>query len=98
MKSMIERGDIHFRQEVQKQRKKLISNRPKRQQLFSIYHLIINQRNFTYKACQSLVYILSCASCRSKRSIKAKMRSDFLLDKGIEKLEKQLDVSHLINN
>ena len=26
------------------------------------------------------------------------MRSDYLLDKGIEKLEKQLDVSNLINN
>ena len=94
--SKIERGNIDFRRLVTKQREELIGVKPKKQQLFSIYHLIMNQKSFAYKSCQAFVYLFSCFECRSKQSVKQKMRSDFYLNKGIKKLEKHLDVSEMI--
>ena len=56
----------------------------------------MNQKSFAYKSCQAFVYLFSCFDCRSKQSVKQKMKSDFYLNKGMKKLEKHLDVSELI--
>ena len=95
--SKIERGNLNYRLQISKQRKRLIGQKPSKQQLFSIYHLIMNQRNFTYKACQAFVYQFRCClACRNRSSVKKIARKDYYLNKGIEKLEKHLDVGSLI--
>ena len=83
---------------LQASRKKLLSLKPKRQQLFYIFHLILNQRRFSYNTCLAFRYYFKCFACRSKNSLKKKAsaKQDFYLDKGIEKLNKDLDIVHLI--
>ena len=94
----LEHGTIDAQKHVKqfKKKKRLISLKPKKQQLFAIYHLILNQRNFVYQSCKAFTYQLTCLDCRSKRSIKRRDRTDYQLDKGIEKLEQHLDVTKLI--
>ena len=40
-----------FKKQLSEQRKNLISHSPRRQQLYYIYHLILNQTRFTYTNC-----------------------------------------------
>lgn len=81
------------------QRKKLISHRPKRQQLFYIFHLILNQRRFSYNTCYAIRYFFSCLACRGKRSLKnlKRAKQDVFLDRGIEKLSRDLDIVNLLD-
>ena len=91
-------GKIDFRQQTKVNA--IIGKIPKKQQLFSIYTLILNQRALVYKVCQALIYTFTCfKSFRCKRSVKQmnlRRGDDFYLDKGIKKLEKHLDISWLI--
>lgn len=40
-----------FKKQLIEQRKNLISHSPRRQQLYYIYHMILNQTRFTYSNC-----------------------------------------------
>jgi len=77
----------------------LISERPKRQQLFYIFHLILNQRQFSYNTFNAVRYYLACLHCRKKSSIRSSSiaKQDFYLNKGIDKLSKNLDIVNLID-
>ena len=76
----------------------LISVKPKRQHLYYIYHLIINQKKFNYGCAQLMRYYLKCLICRKKLSLKklGGDRSDYYLNKGEEKLSKDLDIVNLL--
>ena len=62
--------DQIFMENLREKRKKLISETPKRQQLFYIFHLIMNQRKFTYNTCNALAYYFRCFACRKASSLK----------------------------
>ena len=53
-----------FKKKVKEQRGKLISDKPKKQQLYWIYALILNQRRLIYTTCNLLTYYLRCYNCR----------------------------------
>ena len=79
-------------------RSKLISYKPRRQQLFYIFHMILNQRRLSYNTCLALCYYFRCFACRKERSLKRKSSSkqDFYLDQGIRKLNRDLDINNLL--
>ena len=76
----------------------LISVKPKRQHLYYIYHLIINQKKFNYGCAQLMRYYLKCLICRKKASLKklGGDRSDYYLHEGEKKLARDLDIVSLI--
>ena len=88
-----------FMQDLRQHRSKLISHRPKRQQLYYIYHMILNQRRLSYNTILAVWYYFRCFTCRKRtRAKKTKSsRKDFYLDKGIEKLERDLDIVNLLD-
>ena len=61
---------------LRKARKVPVSKKPKRQQLYFLYKMIMNRKNLEYTFKNALVYNiwflghLSCCPCRSKKSIK----------------------------
>ena len=76
----------------------LICEKPKRQQLFYIYHLILNRRKFIYDKCNSASYFFCRFGCmRSESSLKNLKtgKQDFLLNKGTRKLKRDLDILEL---
>ena len=77
-------------------RSKLISQQPRRQQLYYIFHMILNIRRFSYNTCLALKYLLCCYDCRSRSSLKQNATQDYYLNKGIEKLNKDLDIVNLL--
>ena len=83
---------------MKKQRKKLISHEPKRHQLYYIFHLILNQRRFTYNSCLAIMYYLRCWNCRSRNKLKRikSAEKDFKLEKGRDKLYRDLDIVNLL--
>ena len=88
-----------FMQNLREKRRKLISDRPKRQQLYYIFHLILNQRKFSYNSCLAIAYYLRCFACRKSSSLKKSKaaKNDFYLDRGIEKLSRDLDIVNLLD-
>ena len=65
-----EQNEKNFMEKMKKQRKKLISHEPKRHQLYYIFHLILNQRRFTYNTCLSIMYFFRCRNCRSNKKLR----------------------------
>ena len=104
MKEDFRGNEIHKAQErrfmrgLKNTRMKLISTWPKRQQLYYIFHLILNQRRFSYSTFLALSYFFRCYNCRNRKSL-AKIKSakqDVFLEKGINKLNKDLDIVNLL--
>ena len=92
----------NFMKGLRNQRKNLISRSPRRQQLYFIYHLILNQSRFVYSECQALAYFLCCRACRSQSSLKnskshyKNANLDLQLKKGQEMLSRDLDIVNLL--
>ena len=61
---------LHFMKDLKEQRKKLISHKPKPQELYYIFHLILNQSRFTYSTCLALGYYVRCFACRRRSKLK----------------------------
>ena len=93
-----ERNEKNFMERMKKQRSKLISHEPKRHQLYYIFHLILNQRRFTYSTCLAIMYFFRCRNCRSRKHLKRtkSAEKDFKLDKGRDKLYRDLDIVNLL--
>ena len=72
-----------------------ISKRPKRQQLYFIYKMIMNRRNFEYSLRNALRYYFNCRSSSSLNK-KNKDKRDLYLNKGINKLKDDLDIVQLL--
>ena len=93
-----------FLSDLKQQRKTLISHIPKRQQLYYIYHLILNQGQFTYSMCLTLAYYFRCFACSCRKdSSKSKFKwrqnsglKHMQLDKGKHKLNRDLDIINLL--
>ena len=82
-----------------------ISKRPKRQQLYWIYKMVMNRRNFEYTFRNGMNYYLwKCrhargCPCRSGKSVKElnAPKRDLQLKKARRRLIKELDIVRLIN-
>ena len=59
----------------------------------------MNQRRLSYNLCLALAYYFRCFACRKTSSLKNNTRSktDFYLDRGIEKLSRDLDIVNLLD-
>ena len=90
---------VDFKQQVKEQRKKLLSEKPKKQQLYWIYALILNQRRLVYSTCNVLLYYLRCYNCRKKSSLKKNKSSkkEYFLNQGIKKLNQDLDIVSMLD-
>jgi hypothetical protein len=77
----------------------MISGKPSREQLSYIFHLIINQRRLTYNTFFAIGYYLRCFVCRKTNNLKQikSARTDFYLNKGIDKLNRDLDIVSLLD-
>ena len=81
-----------------------ISTRPKRQQLFWIYKMIMNRRNFEYTFTDGIKYYfwkiihMRGCPCRSNKSYKElKMpKKDIQLKKARKRLMEELDIVRLV--
>ena len=53
----------------------------------------------SYNTCKALLYYFRCFCCRRSSSLKRSeaTKTDFYLDKGIEKLERDLDIVKLLD-
>ena len=58
---------------------------------------ILNQQIFDYPKGLIPAYYLRCLCCRRKESLKNISKSDYYLRKGVEKLNKDLDVVGILN-
>ena len=89
-----------FRKQLEDQRMTLMDQKPKREQLKYIFHLILNQRRLVYSAVNALAYFGRCFHWRKNRSLKGKKwhnsEKDFVLNQGIKKLTKDLDIVNLL--
>ena len=75
-----------------------MDQKPKREQLQYIFHLILNQRRIVYNAFNALAYYGRCFNfCKNKRLKGFKWsQKDFVLNQGIKKLNKDLDIVNLL--
>ena len=77
----------------------MISDKPKKSELYWIYALILNQRKLVYTQCSVFKYYFKCLCCRKQSTLK-KMKSDgkkdYLVNKGIKKLEADLDIVNIL--
>ena len=60
--------------------------------------MILNQRRLTYSTCKAFGYYFQCFACRKNSSLKTKKaaKQDFYLNKGIQKLSRDLDIVNLL--
>ncbi len=63
-----------------------------------MYHLILNQRKFVYSSCNALSYVFCCLICRKSKSLRNMKggKKDFELDKGVDMLNRDLDVVNFL--
>ena len=94
-----EKKDKAFMADMHTKQKNLISEQPKRQQIFYIFHMILNQRRLSYNICLALGYYFRCLVCRRSQSLRqrASSKTDFYLDRGVEKLSRDLDIVNLLD-
>ena len=78
---------------------KNISIMPKRKQLYYLYKIITNRLNFEYNLLHTFAYFGKCLHCRKKKSLKnvQTWKRDFYLNRGQEKLNKDLDIVQLLH-
>ena len=74
----------------------MLSLPPKRNQLYFIFHLILNQRIIVYRTWDAIKFYFSCRHCRKQRSLKKYKSKDFYLNQGIQKLQTDLDIVNLL--
>ena len=76
-------------------------NQPSKKQLYTIFHLIINQFKMQYNACNMFISFFKCLCLRKeqhlKRSKSQSQRLEYFYRKGEQKLERDLDVENLIH-
>ena len=90
---------FEFKRKVKEQRRKLISEKPKKQQLYCIFALILNQKRLVYTTCNALMYYLRCYKCRKQGNLKTSRlgKMDYFLNKGIKKLSHDLDITNILD-
>ena len=83
---------------IRKQLKMPISSKPKKQQLYYLYKMIMNRRTFEYKMRHTLRYYFKCFCLRSNKSLKQIKdgKRDVYFDLASRKLDKDLDVITLL--
>ena len=78
-----------------------ISSKPKRQQLYELYKLILNRKMLEYNAFHAFEEYFRCFFCRSKQSLKYKTKGNIgkrhlYFRKAKERLAQDLDISGLL--
>ena len=89
-----------LKQSIKELGHELIDKKDKKNHLQAIYHLILNQRRLTYRFCDMLKYYFRCFCCPYKCCCRKSSflrnhpsgKRDYYLNKGIENLERDLDV------
>ena len=61
-----------------------------------IYDLILRQSELYYGTCDAFCYYSRFRCCKSRQRLKTLGPKDFLMDVGIEKINKELDILNLI--
>ena len=75
-----------------------IGSTPKRQQLFYIYRLIMNRRNFEYSLKHLFKYFCLCRSLRRNDKLRqGPAKRDLYLNRAIVKLKKDMSIVKLLN-
>ena len=86
---------------------KYISKKPKKQQLYYLYKLILNRRSFTYRWAETLLLwsrkLFCCCSkkCiekRCKKSFKTAEKKEKFFKKGKDNLKNDLDIVRLVSS
>ena len=97
---MIREAEIsaaNFKKLVREKQENLVRiEGPTKQSLFSIYHLLMNQRSFTYTVVQAVLYYLKCLQCCRSQSLRQTYRNDLKLNKGIRLMSNDLDIVNMI--
>ena len=88
-----------FKRKVKEQRRKLINEKPKKQQLYWIYALILNQKRLVYTTCNALFYYLRCYRCLKKSNLKKSKsgKKHYFLNQGIKMLSHDLDITNILD-
>ena len=75
-----------------------ISKRPKRQQLYYLYRIIMNRRTFEYSLRHVFQYYLRCFYCRSREALRriADGKRELYYERASRKLQKDLDIVTLL--
>ena len=81
--------------------KEAISKKPKRQQLYKLFKLIINRKDFQYSYFHAFERYLRCFRCKSRKSLKAYRNGKdgmrhLYFKKAKTKLKQDLDISGLL--
>ena len=81
--------------------KSLLESVPTKQQLFAVYHLIINQVNLVYSLRELCISLIYCLCSRKKKNLlkgnKEHQNKEYYYRKGTKKLDRDLDVVNLID-
>ena len=77
----------------------MISEMPKKQQLYWIFALILNQKRLVYSTCNALMYYFRCYKCRKQSTLKQSKsgKIDYFLNQGIKKLSHDLDIVNILD-
>ena len=75
-----------------------ISIKPKKQQMYYLYKMIMNRRTFEYKMRHTIRYYFRCFCLRSNKSLKEVYdgKRDVYFNLASRKLDKDLDVITLL--
>ena len=74
------------------QKDKPINKRITREQINNIYRRIVNHDIFQYNKGLNLRYFFKCLCLRGDKSVKNLSKSDFYLNKGVNKLNRDMDI------
>lgn len=76
----------------------MVGREPGMADIYWIMSLITGQRKLVYTQCNVIAYLFRCLCCVSQKTLK-RMRSakkDYLLNKGMAKLERDLDIANIV--
>ena len=87
-----------FKQMLKYQSKKLISSKPSKEQLFFLYNVVMNRVKFEYSFRHVILYFIRCLACR-RNSVRNEphLKRDYYLNKGGNKLRKDLDIVQMLH-
>ena len=87
-----------LRDGIRENLKKPLSRKPKRQQLYYLYRIIMNRRKFHYTLKHVFKYYFKCIWCRSNKAIRQLNdgKRDLYYGRAERKLAKDLDVITLL--
>lgn len=81
--------------------KTLLSKIPTKQQLFAVFHLIINQHRLVYSHGDLIISAIRCLCLRKNRNLlkggSHGEKKEYYIRKGADKLVRDLDIVNLID-